>query len=116
MRKIAIAALLAASFTLGGCYSGPHQLQRTVDDWDQKVYVDSPWLNAVLMIIPVIPLARFGAAIGDFFITDAYAFWLNDAFGGQGGAGFRHKEIASKRSMGSLLRDDGKFLKIDGGN
>ena len=83
MRKIAIAALLAASFTLGGCYSGPHQLQRTVDDWDQKVYVDSPWLNAVLMIIPVIPLARFGAAIGDFFITDAYAFWLNDAFGGK---------------------------------
>ena len=116
MRKFAIALLLAGSMLFSGCSAGPHRLFRTVDDWDQKVYVESPWLNAVLWIVPVIPFARFGAMIGDFFITDAYAFWLNDAFGGEGGAGFRHKEIAAKRSMGSLLRDDGKFLKIDGGN
>ncbi|MGE0141650.1 MAG: hypothetical protein AB7I19_15180 [Planctomycetota bacterium] len=115
MRKIAIAALLALSGLFAGCAAGPHQLQRTVDDWDHKMYVESPWIDAVLYIIPVIPLARYGAAIGDFFVTDAYAFWLNDAFGGDGGTGFRHKEVASKRSMGSLLRDDGKFLKIDGG-
>lgn len=115
MRKIAIVLLLAVSGLFAGCSAGPHQLQRTVDDWDGKLYVDSPWINAVLWVVPVIPLARFGASIGDFFVTDAYAFWLNDAFGGKGGTGFRHKDIPAERTMGSLLRDDGKFLKIDGG-
>jgi hypothetical protein len=115
MRKIVFALGLLCSMSLTSCLAGPHQLNRTVDDWDRKVYVDSPWLNAVLWIVPVFPLAHFGAAIGDFLICDAYAFWLKDAFGGKGGTGFVHADVSAERTMKSLLRDDGKFLEITGG-
>lgn len=113
MRRFALAVALLGSLTMTSCVSGPHQLQRTVDDWDRDVYVKQPWINAVLHIIPVIPFARFGASIGDFFITDAYAFWIRDAFAGDGGTGFDHADVPAKRTMGSLL-GDGKFLDISG--
>ncbi|MCA8971503.1 MAG: hypothetical protein KDC95_17050 [Planctomycetes bacterium] len=113
MRKIALAALLAVSAGLGSCVVGPHQLGRTVDDWDRKMYVESPWLDAALNIIPVVPIAKFGAGIADFFVTDAYTFWLKDAFAGKGGTGFVHYQDTSSRQMKSLLAD-GKFLEISG--
>lgn len=114
MRKIALTLALLGSVAFTSCMAGPHQLKRTVDDLDRKVYVQSPWLDAVLWIVPVFPLAHFGASIGDFFITDAYAFWFKDAFGGKGGTGFDHANIEQSRTMGSLV-GDGKFLQINGG-
>lgn len=112
MKKIATAFALAVAATLTSCASGPHQLARTVDDLDQKVYINSPWLNAVLHIIPAFPLAKFGAAIGDFFVTDAYAFWFKDAWDGKG-TGFEHyKQNWTDGKMGSLLNNDAGFLKI----
>ncbi len=115
MRKLATALALSTTLMFGSCLAGPHQLQRTVGDWDQQLYVDSPWVDAVLWIIPIIPFANFGASIGDFFVTDAYAFWIKDAFSGEGGTGFRHVKIESKKSMGSLL-GEGTFLQIDRGD
>ena len=114
MRKFVLGALLTCFAGLGSCIVGPHQLARTVDDWDRKMYVESPWLDAVLNIIPVVPLAKFGAGIGDFFITDAYAFWFKDAFSGEGGTGFDHWQDSSSKKMKSLLLDGGKFLEIEG--
>src|SRR5690606_5226965 len=113
MKKLASALALAAVVSLTSCASGPHQLARTVDDWDQKVYINSPWLNAVLYIVPVFPLAQFGAGIGDFFVTDAYAFWFKDAWDGKG-TGFEHyKQNWTDGRMKSLLMSDSGVIRID---
>ncbi len=113
MRKLALGLALLCGALFTGCMAGPHQLQRTVDDWDRKMYVENPWLDAALWVVPVIPFAHFGAGIGDFFVTDAYTFWVKDAFSGEKGTGFRHSDVPAEKSMGSLL-GDGKFLEIAG--
>ncbi len=74
MRKIAMALALLGATSLTGCLAGPHQLSRTVDDWDHKLYVENVWVDAALWVVPVIPIAKFAASIGDFFVTDAYTF------------------------------------------
>ncbi|MEZ5988304.1 MAG: hypothetical protein R3F30_04130 [Planctomycetota bacterium] len=114
MRKLLTALSLSALLGLGSCMAGPHQLRRTVDDWDAKMYTESPWLDAVLWIVPVIPLANFGATIADFFVSDGYTFWVKDAFKGEGGTGFKHAEYLGKQHVKSLLLDDAEFLNASG--
>ena len=115
MRKLGIVLALLLCFSFTSCAAGPHQLQRSVDDWDRQLYVDSPWLDGVLWGVPVIPAATFLAAVGDFFITDAYAFWIEDAFTGGNGTGFEHATVDQPDGhMTGLLIDDGKLLQIDG--
>ena len=111
MKKILLLLALAATLVLPSCAAGPHQLSRTVDDWDHEMYVDGPLLNGVLNVIPVIPIAKFVAAIGDFLITDAYAFWIEDLWDGKG-TGFQHYEVTPTDGVyGSLLNDDAGFMK-----
>jgi hypothetical protein len=112
MKKTLVVLPLLAMGALSSCLSGPHQLKRTVDDWDQKSYVSSPWLNAVLWIIPVIPIASFLGGIGDFFITDAYAFWFKDAWDGKGTAFTHFNPTPTDGSMSSLLNSGAKWLEI----
>ncbi len=115
MRKLGIVLALLLCFSFTSCAAGPHQLRRSVDDWDHEMYVDSPWLNAVLYIVPVIPAAGFLAAVGDFVVGDAYAFWIEDAFTGGNGTGFQHLSVDNPDGyMSSLLMDEGKWLQIDG--
>jgi len=116
MRKfissLALGAITAVSLT--SCAAGPHQLRRTVDDWDHKMYVNSPWVDAVLWVIPVIPLANLVAGIGDFLVTDAYCFWLHDAWDGKG-TGYEHLKVEAKDgTLGSLLSDGTGWLKMSG--
>lgn len=111
MRKSLLALSAGICLALSSCYSGPHQLARTVDDWDAKLYTESPWINAVLHVIPVIPLAGFGAAIGDFFVTDAYFFWFKDAWDGKG-TGFKHAEYLGEDGHVESLLGNGKFLEV----
>lgn len=112
MRKLLIAAIVAASCTFASCAAGPHQLRRTVDDWDHEVYVEKPWLSGLLWFVPVFPILHFGAAVGDFFVTDAYAFWIKDLWDGKG-TGFKHYEVKpTDGQMSSLLNEDSGFLKI----
>jgi hypothetical protein len=112
MRKTRLACALLAITAFAACSAGPHQLNRSVDDWDAKTYVNSPWLDGVLWFIPVFPICHFGAIIGDFFIGDAYSFWFKDAWDGKG-TGFNHyTPDATDGSMSSLLLDDGKFLEV----
>lgn len=107
---IILALLLVLSVT--GCAAGPHQLSRTVDDWDQKLYVDSPLLDGVLYVIPVIPIVKYAAAIGDFLVVDAYSFWIKDLWDGEGTA-FEHYMVKpTDGSMQSLLIDDSKFMRV----
>ena len=112
MKKFGLACALLAVTTFASCSAGPHQLNRSVDDWDHKLYVESPWLDGILWFVPVFPIAHFVAQIGDFFITDAYAFWFKDAWDGKG-TGFNHfTPTHTDGAMGSLLNDDGKWLEI----
>lgn len=114
MRKLAFALVLTlcTCFSLSSCAAGPHQLRRSVDDLDHKLYVSSPWLNAALWIVPAFPILHFGAQIGDFLICDAYAFWFKDAWDGKG-TGFEHLQVeATDGRMQSLLIDNASFLEI----
>jgi hypothetical protein len=114
MRKLftSLALCAVATLSLTSCAAGPHQLRRTVDDWDHKLYVNSPWLNGVLWFIPVIPLGHFVAGIGDFFVTDCYAFWFKDAWDGKG-TGYEHLKVeATDGKMNSLLNEGSGWLQI----
>ncbi|MEZ5963713.1 MAG: hypothetical protein R3F56_07690 [Planctomycetota bacterium] len=113
MKKLALTLALGATALLPSCLAGPHQLQRTVDDWDQKTYITNPWISAALWVVPVFPLAKFGASVADFFVTDAYAFWFKDAWDMKG-TGFEHyKQTWTDGRMKSLLMSDAGFIKID---
>src|SRR5262245_5985189 len=102
---------LAAGSLLTSCAAGPHQLRRSVDDFDHKLYVNSPWIDAVLWIVPAFELGMFVAFVGDFFVTDAYAFWLNDAWDGKG-TGYEHLTVEPKDvRMQSLLTDGSGWLR-----
>lgn len=113
MRKLlATVAAATVALSLTSCVVGPQQLGRTVDDWDHKTYVNSPWLDAVLWIVPVIPLCHFGASIGDFFVGNAYAFWFHDAWDGKG-TGFKHADVApTDGQVGSLLSEGSGYMKV----
>jgi hypothetical protein len=104
---VGVAAVLSTA-----CAAGPHQLSRTVDDWSNKNYVQSPVMNGVLHVVPVIPFVSACAAVGDFFITDAAAFWLDDAWDGHGTA-FQHLAVtATDGQMQSLLIEGSGWMAI----
>ena len=113
MRKLALGLVLLFSVSLTSCFAGPHQLRRTVDDWDNKMFVENVWIDAALWF-GVIPLASLGASIGDLFVTDAVNFWGTDAWSGENGAGYKHHDVGAARNAHSLL-DDGKWLEVTGG-
>jgi len=110
-RSLLVLALLAATMT--SCAAGPHQLRRTVDDWDHNLYVNSPWWNATLWVVPVIPVCYVGALTFDFFIGDAYAFWFDDAWDGEG-TGFEHLPVeATDGRMQSLMNSRSGWTRTE---
>jgi hypothetical protein len=113
MRTLRRRTALALIPCLAACAAGPHQLRRSVDDWDQKTYVNSPWFNATLWIVPVLPISYLTAIVVDFTITDPWAFWCEDAWDGTG-TGFKHLDVQwTDGSMSSLWRERGAWTKID---
>lgn len=92
MRIGALASFSLLAVTLTSCVAGPHQLRRSVDDWDHAMYVNSPRWNGVLWIVPVIPVATIGALALDTLITDPWAFWFGDAWD-NAGTGFEHLPV-----------------------
>jgi hypothetical protein len=112
MRKAIVPLALVVVFLFCSCAAGPHQLSRTVDDWDQQMYVENPLLNGVLWVVPVFPLAQFGAGLVDFFAVDAYHFWIVDLWDGKG-TGFKHFQVPHTDGyMESLLSDGAEFFKV----
>jgi hypothetical protein len=106
-------AMLALAFSATACLAGPHQLSRSVGDWDHKHYVNSPWWNVALWATGILPVGYVGAFVGDTLITDPYAFWLGDAWDRQG-TGFEHLPVqALDGKMGSLWLDRAGWTKID---
>lgn len=112
MKRTLCTLAVGMTLFLGACAAGPQQLSRSVDDYDQKLYIQNPWLDGILYVIPVIPLAKYVAAIGDFFIGNAYAFWFKDAWDMKGTAYTHFNPTPTDGSMSSLLLDDGKWLEI----
>ena len=102
---------LTALTSLAACAAGPQQLQRSVDDWDRELYVQKPLLDGVLYVIPVIPLVKFGAAVGDVLVINPYHFWLEDVWDGKG-TNFEHAEVESTDGeLQSLMIDGAEVLK-----
>ena len=112
MKKTLVALPLLVALTLASCAAGPKQLQRSVDDWDQKMYISSPWIDGLLNAFYVIPLASALGGVGDFFTDNLYSFWFKDAWDGKG-TGFKHfSQTYTDGSMSSMLNDDGKFMEV----
>ncbi|MCB9878860.1 MAG: hypothetical protein H6835_14795 [Planctomycetes bacterium] len=112
-RLLRSACLALLTLPFAGCFVGPHQLRRSVDDWDQKLYVNNPWLDAGLWLIPLIPVSTLGATVIDFLITDPYTFWFDDAWDLKG-TGFRHARIEwTDGKADSMLRDFSDWTRSD---
>lgn len=112
MKKPIAALSLALALSLTSCLAGPKQLQRSVDDWDSKLYVEQVWLDGILHFIPVIPIAGALAGLVDFFSDNLYYFWFKDAWDGKGTA-FKHFEVTPTDGyLESMLIDDSKFLEL----
>ena len=108
-----IGTTFACSLLLAACASGPHQLRRSVDDWDHKIYVNSPWLNAAMWIVPIYPVMHAGALALDFAVTDPYYFWFGDAWDGNG-TGYRHLEVEwTDGWVDCLLADQGEWTRSE---
>lgn len=108
-RRIGVA--LTVCILLGSCAAGPHQLRRTVDDWDHQVYVNSPWVNAAMWVVPVYPALLLGATAVDFAVVDPYYFWLDDVWDNNG-TGFEHHHVEwTNGHVDSLLTDRSGWLR-----
>ena len=106
-------AALLLCLTLGACAAGPHQLRRSVDDWDHQTYVNSPWFNALLWVAPVYPVCHVGALVGDFLVTDPYYFWFDDAWDGAG-TGYEHLHVEwTDGHVDSLLADRSDWTRSE---
>jgi len=114
MRRAGLALAMVSCLGLSGCLAGPKQLQRSVDDWDNKLYVQSPWIDGALHVIPFFPILTAFAGLGDFLVTNTAAFWFEDAWDGKGTA-FKHLEVEpTDGEMRSLMIDDTDVLKVYG--
>ncbi len=112
MKALQGLVLTSCLFGLSSCAAGPHQLRRSLDDFDQKLYIENPWFDAILWVVPVMPIAMIGTSIADLFTGDAYSFWAKDAWDGQGTA-FRHYQPeVLDGTMESLLYDDARFFQV----
>lgn len=106
-------ALLALATLLGSCAAGPHQLRRSLDDWDHKLYVNSPLLSGAMWIVPVFPAGYAIAFAGDFLIGDAWHFWFHDLWDGEG-TGFEHLQVeAPDGAVQSFLIDRSGWTRVD---
>ena len=108
-----LGALLACTLLLSSCFAGPHQLRRSLDDWDNRNYVNSPWWAATLWLTGVMPITYTVAVLGDLFVTDPWAFWLDDAWDGAG-TGFEHAPVQwTDGRMASLLFDRAGWTRVE---
>jgi hypothetical protein len=103
MKKTLAALALGGALLSASCAAGPHQLRRSVDDFDHKLYQENPLLNGVLWVVPVFPILSYGAMIGDFLVVDAYHFWAKDVWRQEGTTIDRWTPSDSSHKVNSLL-------------
>lgn len=112
MTKLLAAAAVLAALSLSSCVAGPKQLLRSVDDWDRRSYVDNPWLNAGMWLVPVFPVCFAGAALGDFCVGNVVAFWGGDAWDGMG-TGYQPLQVlATDGQVDSMLDERSGWMVV----
>lgn len=109
-RLLPILALVTS--TLSSCMAGPQQMRRSVDDWDHALYVESPWLDAGLWILPVIPLASCAGQLVDCLIVNPIFFWGSDAWDGNG-TGYKHQSPVPDEWTNSVIAERGRWLRVE---
>ncbi|HZE99494.1 MAG TPA: hypothetical protein VE981_20990 [Planctomycetota bacterium] len=79
MKRLAAAVLVAAvlSTTLAGCH-GPQRMSRSLDEWTNRQYVESPWLTGNLLAHLLLAGATAVTWTVDSFVN-VYYFWVDDA-------------------------------------
>ena len=114
MRRAGLALALSC-LMFAGCWSGPKQLTRSVDDWDNQLYVQSPWMDSLLWhVVPFFPVMKIAAGIGDILIVNPVSFWFEDAWDGKG-TGFQHLDVEpTDGEMRSLMMDDSEVMNVVG--
>ena len=95
MKRFAAAslALLILTLPLAGCH-GPQKLSRSLDEWSNDRYVDSPWLVGNMLTHLVLTAATAVTWTADSFIN-IYYFWVDDAkpFGTGKGTAYPFKAV-----------------------
>jgi len=95
MRKLLLCSLVV--MFCAGCACGPNYLSRSVDDWQNKKYEESPALVwALTDVLPAIPLVKGLAAIPDVLVLNPVQFWGSDVWEGRG-VGFEHDNPAADK-------------------
>ncbi len=96
MRKLAIAslALLILVSPLTGCH-GPQKLTRSLDEWTNNGYIDSPWVYGNVISHVLLSVATALTWTVDSFIN-IYYFWADDAkpFGTGQGTAYPFKAVS----------------------
>ncbi|MBI4565458.1 MAG: DUF3332 family protein [Planctomycetes bacterium] len=97
MRKLAL--VVVAAVFLGatvGC-GGPFTVSRSVNDWYNQKYGETPWLYGNMVSSAVYGLAMGLSWTADMLVVNTYHFWVKDAqpIGDGKGTTFEHKNPTS---------------------
>ena len=95
MKRIAPVALAAAILlaSLSGCH-GPQKISRSLDEWANDHYIESPWLTGNTLSHLILSAATAVTWTVDSFIN-IYYFWVDDAkpFGSGKGTAYPFKAV-----------------------
>jgi hypothetical protein len=94
--KRTVLALFAAVILvapLAGCH-GPQKITRSLDEWANESYIESPWLVGNMLTHLVLSAATAVTWTVDSFIN-IYYFWVDDAkpFGNGKGTAYPFKAV-----------------------
>ena len=95
MKRFARLALAAVILTapLAGCH-GPQKISRSLDEWANDHYIESPWLTGNTLSHLILTAAATVTWTVDSFIN-IYYFWVDDAkpFGTGKGTAYPFKAV-----------------------
>ena len=96
MKKTLIALLAAAALLApaSGCH-GPQKLSRSLDEWTNNGYIESPWVYGNVLSHVLLAGATMLTWTVDSFIN-FYYFWVDDAkpFGTGRGTSYPFKAVS----------------------
>ena len=96
MKRLAVVSLafLILTAPLAGCH-GPQKLSRSLDEWVNERYIDSPWFVGNTLAHVLIAVATALTWTVDSFIN-VYYFWVDDAqpFGNGKGTAYPFRAVS----------------------
>ena len=96
MKKTLVALLVSAALLapVSGCH-GPQKLSRSLDEWTNNGYIESPWVYGNMISHVLLAGATMLTWTVDSFIN-FYYFWVDDAWpaGSGKGTAYPYKAIS----------------------